>query len=203
MRLPQRVWFTVHEVASRWGCSIADVAGWAAMGAFKIVTGVPPTECGDARIAGLVQIEPTDFMPIFRRCGTGPNEAHLKRFRQLEEHDWLHITVPKDGVLVAVEDMIILVEDVLRFEKTNNVFDSGFGSVGSGDDGDYDWAAMNIEITRRVFEDGLPASQSELIRELQDWFAARSQTGLFPDESSIRRRVKPILDALRFKRPNR
>jgi hypothetical protein len=49
----------------------------------------------------------------------------------------------------------------------------------------------------------LPASQNEWIRELQDWFAARSEGGAFPDERSIRRRIKPILDALKFKKPKR
>ncbi len=105
--------------------------------------------------------------------------------------------------MVAIVDMMISAAEVQRFEHAYNIFDRGSEGAGLSEEGDYDWAAMNIEITRRVFEDGLPASQNEMIRELQDWFAARSEDGSFPDESSIRRRLKPILDALKFKRPKR
>ena len=62
---------------------------------------------------------------------------------------------------------------------------------------------MHVEITRRVFEEGLPVSQAEWIRELQDWFSNNSRDGTFPDERSIRRYLKPVLDALKFKRPKR
>ena len=32
MALPPRVYYTLQEVTARWGCNIADVAGWAAAG---------------------------------------------------------------------------------------------------------------------------------------------------------------------------
>lgn len=41
MALPPRVFFTLHEVTARWGCNIADVAGWADAGRFRILTGIP------------------------------------------------------------------------------------------------------------------------------------------------------------------
>lgn len=200
MGLPQRVFYTVHEAAARWGCMVSDIAGWAGIGTLKIVTGIPPVECGDKRAGGLVQIQPMDILPIFRRCGTAPQSAHLQRIRPLEEQDWLYISAPEEGVLISIGDVMILGEDVQLFEDANNLFGRIAEGAGLSEDGDYDWAAMHVEITRRVFEEGLPASQGEWIRELQDWFAARSEDGTFPDESSIRRRLKPILDALKFKR---
>ncbi|SNT18149.1 hypothetical protein [Antarctobacter heliothermus] len=203
MALPPRVFFTLQEIADRWGCPVSDMAGWAAMGTLKIVTGIPPIECGELRVAGLVQIQPTDVLPMFRRCGTGPHEAHLKRVRQLDREDWLYITAPEEGVLVSFSDLLILGQEVQRFEVVHNIFGRVAESAGLGDDGDYDWTGMNVEITRRVFEEGLPKSQGEWIRELQDWFAARSETGEFPDERSIRRRLTPILKALKFKNPPR
>ena len=108
MGLPQRVFYPVHETAARWGCTVSDIAGWAAMGMLKVVTGIPPIACDEVRIAGLVQIEPADILPMFRRCGTGPQEAHLRRVRQLEGEDWLYITAPEDGVLVSKGDLMIL-----------------------------------------------------------------------------------------------
>lgn len=203
MRLPQRVFYPVHETAARWGCTVSDLAGWATMGTLRIVTGIPPIECGEHRVAGLVQIAPTDVLPMFRRCGTGPHEAHLRRVRPLETEDWLDITAPAEGVLVSIGDIMILGQELQRFEVANNLFGRVAEGAGLGDDGDYDWSGMSVEITRRVFEEGLPKSQADWIRELQDWFAAQSDMGEFPDERSIRRRLTPILKALKFKNPKR
>jgi hypothetical protein len=203
MALPKRVWFTLHEVAARWGCNIADIAGWADAGHFCIITGVTPIRSGAEIVAGKVALAPMDILPLFRRCGTGPSEGRIRRVQLYGREEWLIITEPEGGIMVAIVDMMISTGEVQRFEDAYNVFDRGSDGAGLSEEGDYDWAAMNIEITRRVFEEGLPASQNEMIRELQDWFAARSEDGTFPDERSIRRRLKPILDALRFKRPKR
>ena len=98
---------------------------------------------------------------------------------------------------------MILGEDVHKFEMTNDILGRVAGGAGLGGGGDYDWAWMNVEITRRVFEEGLPKSQGEWIRELQDWFSMQSEDVTFPDEKSIRLRLAPILKALRFKHPKR
>jgi hypothetical protein len=203
MGLPQRIFYTVHEVAARWGCTISDIAGWSGTGSLRVVTGVPSVECGEKSASGLVQIQPTDILPIFRRCGTGPHSAPVKRIRPLEEEEWLHISTPEEGVMISIGDVMILGNDVQRFEDTHNLFDRISDGAGLGEDGDYDWAGMHVEITRRVFEEGLPVSQAEWIRELQDWFSNNSRDGTFPDERSIRRYLKPVLDALKFKRPKR
>jgi hypothetical protein len=94
MGLPQRALYPVHEAAMRWGCTVSDIAGWAAMGTLKIVTGIPPVQCGEERVAGLVNIDPTDILPMFRRCGTGPQEAHLQRIQPEGSESWLYITSP-------------------------------------------------------------------------------------------------------------
>lgn len=200
MGLPQRVFYTVHEAAARWGCTISDIAGWSGTGSLRVVTGIPSVECGERSASGLVQIQPTDILPIFRRCGTGPHSAPVKRIRPLEEQEWLHISTPEEGVMVSIGDVMILGNDVQRFEDAHNLFDRIAEGAGLGEDGDYDWVGMHVEITRRVFEEGLPVSQAEWIRELQDWFSNNSRDGTFPDERSIRRRLKPVLDALKFRR---
>ena len=203
MSLPQRVFYTIHEAAARWGCTISDIAGWADMGSLRIVTGIPPVECDDKRAGGMVQIRPMDIIPIFRRCGTGPQSAHLQRIRPIEEKEWLYISAPELGVKVSIGDVMILGEDLQLFEDAHNLFGRITEGPGLSEEGDYDWSAMHVEITRRVFEEGLPASQGAWVRELQDWFAAQSEDGTFPDERSIRRRLEPILVALKFKRPKR
>lgn len=203
MPLPKRAWFTLHEAAARWGCSIADIAGWADGGMFRIITGITPARCDTEIIAGRVALAPMDLLPLFRRCGSGPTQWLIHRVQPIGRDEWLFITEPAGGMAVAIVDMLIASNEVQHFEETYNIFVHDNGSAGLGDDGDYDWTGMNIEITRRVFEEGLPKSQGEWIRELQDWFAAQSADGAFPDEKSIRLRLAPILRALKFKHPKR
>ena len=56
---------------------------------------------------------------------------------------------------------------------------------------------MNVALIQRIHERGLPASQAELIAEMQSWFADQSDGTKMPDSRSIRRRVTPIWRALR------
>jgi hypothetical protein len=43
-------------------------------------------------------------------------------------------------------------------------------------------------MTRRIYADGLPSTQSELVREMLEWFQTR-QDEHTPDESTVRRKV--------------
>ena len=50
---------------------------------------------------------------------------------------------------------------------------------------------------QRINDRGLPATQGELIAEVQDWFAQNSPTGEIPEESTTRKKIAPIWRALR------
>jgi len=54
--LPPRGFFTLYETTVRWGRSIFDIAGWAAVGKLKIRTGIGLVCCGEAVFAGQVDI---------------------------------------------------------------------------------------------------------------------------------------------------
>jgi hypothetical protein len=56
---------------------------------------------------------------------------------------------------------------------------------------------MYVTMIQRIHEQGLPATQAELIGELQEWFANVAENGEVPDESTIRRRMRPFWRALR------
>lgn len=47
-------------------------------------------------------------------------------------------------------------------------------------------------VALRIHERGLPASQGELVAEMQEWFVTHSNGNEVPDERSIRRRITPI-----------
>lgn len=190
MKLPKREFYTVHEVAARWGYTIADVAGWSAAGHFDILTGIPPAMCGEKVVAGEVIISAFDILPMFRRCGTGPQTAWLRRVRTKAETEWQLITDPVAGVEVSVADLLISGQHVHRFEEKNELFRRVSGSTGSVSP--YDWEGMLQALALHIHERGIPASQGELVAEMQEWFVEHSDGNDVPDERSIRRRITPI-----------
>ncbi|MBK5945629.1 hypothetical protein CCR83_03980 [Rhodobacter veldkampii DSM 11550] len=195
MALPPRVYYTLQEVTARWGCNIADVAGWADASRFRILTGIPAIRCGDEVVAGKVVLSPMELLPLFRRCGTGPTEGVMRRIQPMGRQDWLLITDPAGGIPVAVADMLILAEEVHAFEEENDMVRRV--AAGPGAATPYDWEGMNIALIVRIHDHGLPATQAELVAEMQDWFADRSDGKKMPDSRSIRRRITPIWRALR------
>ncbi|MDP2085849.1 MAG: hypothetical protein Q8K20_11675 [Gemmobacter sp.] len=190
MKLPKREFYTVHEVAARWGYTIADVAGWSAAGHFDILTGIPPAMGGEKVVAGEVIISAFDILPMFRRCGTGPQTTWLRRVRTKGEADWQLITDPIAGVEVSVADLLIPGQHAHRFEEKNELFWRVSGGTGSVSP--YDWEGMLQALARRIHERGIPASQGELVAEMQEWFVEHSDGNDVPDERSIRRRITPI-----------
>lgn len=194
MRLPQREYFTVHEAATRWGCTIADIAGWSSKGRLDIVTGIPPVTCGGDIVAGEVVVSTFDILPMFRRCGTGPQSAFVRRVRSNGSTDWSLITDPAAGVEVSIADLLITGQQVQKFEDDHELMRRIAG--GTGSTSPYDWDGMMSALIVRVHEKGLPATQSELIEDMQAWFAEQSADGQFPDERSIRRRISAVWKTL-------
>jgi hypothetical protein len=195
MGLPPRVFYTLHEVTARWGCNIADVAGWADAGRFRIITGISPVRCGDEIVAGKVVLSPMELLPLFRRCGTGPTVGVMRRIQPLGRQDWLLIADPPDGLPVAVADMLLLAEEVHAFEEENEMVRRV--TTGPGATTPYPWDGMMVALIHRIYARGLPATQAELIAEMQDWFADATDGRKIPDSRSIRRRVTPVWKKLR------
>lgn len=195
MPLPPRAFFTLHETASRWGCTMADIAGWASEGKLDILTGISGAICGSDTVFGKITISPLDVLPVFRRHGSCPTEVRLKRIKPDGAEDWAYVTEPADGVEVSIADLLISAQDVLRFEDEHDLLRRTGGGTGSLSP--YDWEGMYVAMVKRIHEYGLPATQAELITELQDWFSNVAESGEVPDESTIRRRLRPFWRALR------
>lgn len=195
MALPPRVYFTLHEAAARWDCTLADIAGWASVGRFDIVTAIAPITAGLQKVAGFVAVSVTDILQMFRRCGTGPTISRLWRVRPLNQQEWVLLAEHPAGIEVTLADLLIMAEDVRRFEADCELLRRPTSHIGST--ARYDWDGMYIALMVRIHEQGLPATQAECLGEMQEWFVANSETGEVPDERTIRRRLTPIWKALR------
>jgi hypothetical protein len=83
---------------------------------------------------------------------------------------------------------------VVLFEQTHEI--NRTWSAGPGVQGRYDWDGFHVAVMKRIHDRGLPATQTALIVEMQEWFIANSANGSAPDESTIRLRIKVIWRAL-------
>ncbi len=59
----------------------------------------------------------------------------------------------------------------------------------------FDWDSFWIEVCRIVHEDGIPITQSELVRRMNQWFDSQERGS--PDESTIKKKLKPLWHTLR------
>lgn len=195
MSLPPRAFFSLIEMSARWGCALADVAGWAATGHLTLVTSIASVISGKQLLAGIVVVNAADMMRMFRRHGPSDEECRVFRVRQRGSADWQYITEPAEGVLVKLTDLMLMADDVQKFEDDRDLLRRPFASPGSA--ARYDWEAVNIMLFRRINDQGLPATQAELVSEVQDWFAQHSPSGEIPEESTTRKKIAPIWRALR------
>jgi hypothetical protein len=195
MALPPRVYFTLHEAAARWDCTLADIAGWASVGRFDIVTAIRSIPNGLQPLSGFGAVLVTDILEMFHRCGTGPTTSRLWRVRPLKQAEWVLLTEHPAGIKVTLADLLIKAEDVHRFETDCDLLRRPASHIGST--ARYDWDGMYISLIRRVHEHGVPETQAEWVGEVQQWFVEKSESGEVPDERTIRRRLTPIWKALR------
>lgn len=193
MNLPKRVLYTLTEAAARWSCHIADIADWAIAGRLEVMIAIPPTHFGGETLSDLVVIAPGDILAMFRRCGTGPREGVIRRARRLGCGEWKHISPSAAGLRIMRDDLMILADALAHFEEEHGLFRRVAASVTGG----YDWEGFYGALILRIFRNGLPETQAELVSEMQAWFVANSATGDAPDESTIRKRISPIWRMLR------
>ncbi len=197
MSLPPRAFYSLTETSARWGCAAADLAGWAATDHLTLVTSIASVTCGKQPVAGIVVVSAADMMRMFRRHGPSEEECRVYRIRSQGSSDWQYITEPADGVVVKITDLMLLAGEVQKFEDDRDLFRRPLTSPGSAPR--YDWEGVTFMLFRRINDQGVPATQAELIAEVQDWFAQNSPTGDIPEESTTRKKIAPIWRALREK----
>jgi hypothetical protein len=195
MDLLPKVFFTIGEAAARWGYAPADIAGWAHQGLLEIVTGIGPVECEGEHAAGLLAISVADILPMFRRSGTGPRELPLRRIRLQGNEAWLLITSPAEGVVVSMDDLLILAEEVHRFEVEREIF--GKPHRGKGPDPKFEWEDFWRAVAVLIHEKGVPAKLTDFINEMADWFMDQSGGKKCPSNSVIRKKLSPLWNRLR------
>ena len=195
MPLPPVAFYSIYEIAVRWGCPPADVAGWAAEGHLKVVAGIPPVKCGEDFVAGLVEVPIAELMCMFRRFGPSDDIGRLRRVLKPGSATWAHVTEPSDGLPIRSSDLLVASGSLLQFEEERDLLRRPASTIGASPR--YDWDSMYAWLTVFLFEKGVPDTQTALVALVQDWFVQNSKSGEVPDESTIRKRLTSLWRKLR------
>jgi hypothetical protein len=171
-----------------------DLVGWATHGLLTLSTALPPIRTASSRVlSDIVEIAGTDVIPLFRPDGARLESVSIRRIRAQGETEWQWITEPADGVEVSALDVLVTRAEVLRFEREHELHRGdqpvGRRAPGPGVPPRYDWDSFFVALARRIFVQGLPSTQAELVREMLEWFQRRNDE---PDESTVRRKVAMV-----------
>lgn len=190
MPLPPIAFYSIFEIAVRWGCHPSDIAGWAVAGHLKVLAGISPVKCGERIVAGLVEVAIAELMPMFRRFGPSEEHGRLKQVLPPGSDTWAHVTDPPDGFPIRSSDLLLAAGPVQQFEEERDLMRRPATNIGANPR--YDWDAMYAWLTSSLFENGVPESQTALVAQVQDWFVQNSRSGEVPDESTIRKRLNTL-----------
>ena len=195
MAFPARYLFTILEVAARWTCSQTQIVDWANSEEIDLVAAFGQVQLGDEISTGLLSVSGSEVRPLLRPFGVAAKKVYIKQARRLKATDWLSITAPVKGVRFTAADIMITADEIEQFELAHDI--NRARGAGPGAPGKYDWEGFYVAVVKRVYDHGLPITQTALIVEMQEWFIANSEHGSAPDESTIRQRVKIIWRAVK------
>ena len=208
MPLPPRPFQILNDVAVRWSVLPMEVVAWATDGLIVLSAALPPITTASSRIlSDIVEIAGSDVLPLFRPDGARLERVSIRRVRSQRETEWQWIAEPSQGITITAPEVLVTRAEVERFEQQHDVWSSPAPReiklperperhwvAGPGAPPRFDWNAFAGAVARRVHDEGMPASQGELIRDMLDWFGATF--GAVPDESTVRRRVQALWPVL-------
>lgn len=194
MAFPPQYFFTLMEAAGRLGCTASQIVDWAIVDEIDLVATFAPVTIGEEEIGGLMSVSGSEIRPLFRSVGKPAKKVCVRLVRPERSEEWCIITEPAKGVKLTAGDIMITASEIERFEAAHGI--SRRANVGPGAPSRYNWDGFYIALMKRLFTEGLPPRQKDLIDEMQEWFIQTSDNGDAPDESTIRRRIRAVWQEL-------
>jgi hypothetical protein len=141
MAFPAQYFYSIPDVAGRWGCSQTEVVNWAIVGELDLVAGFSPILFGDEPAAGLLVVSAADVRPLFRPFGKAAKKVCLKQARPAGSETLRLITEPARGVRLTAADIMITAREIDRFEEAHGI--GRTRSAGPGAPGRYNWEGFH------------------------------------------------------------
>ena len=189
MSFPPRSFLSLDGIARRWAVAPFDVIGWSAERLLALSILLPPVRMEAAEtFSGLADIEAAHLLPLFRQ--DAPPGAAV-RIHWIRTADGLQkIAEPAEGVAISAPDVLVRHNEIARFEKKHGL-KVARRPGGPGAPPRYDWDSFYGALARRVHDRGIPRTQSELVRDMLDWFDRKGENPT-PDERTVKRKVAAV-----------
>jgi hypothetical protein len=204
--MPPRYLLSLSEAAARWSVSSFDVVTWALEELLALSIAPPPVRIGPTEfLSGLVDVEPTHVLPLFRR--EAPTQTVPIRCVKDRDGELRWIVDPAEGIIITAGDVFIRRAEVERFEQEHRIIEgdqspwaatprsAGGRRPGPGIPPRHDWDSFYAVLVRRIHEHGMPPTQAELVREMRDWFERRDDKQA-PDQGTIARKIRIVWQEL-------
>jgi hypothetical protein len=144
MAFPAQVFYSIHEVSVRWGCSVTQVVNNAIADELDLVTGVSHVMFGEESGAGLISVPGCQVRPLFPPFGKAAKKIHITHARLSPNDPWRAITEPAGGVRLTAADIMVTAKEIDRFEEEHGI--GRTRSVGPGAPLKYDWDGFYIAV---------------------------------------------------------
>lgn len=195
MGFPPRDFYSVVDLAARWDCTHLQILDWALAEKLELRIALADVEFEDGTEASWAVIAPASVRPLFRSYGDAERHVFIRRARPPSCSKALKIIDPAEGVKVLASDVLVTAAEIERFEDENNLVRRVV--VGPGAPTRHSWERFYVEMCCRIFHDGLPDTQTELVEVMQDWIMDDPNWGEAPDPSTIRKKVKVVWQRLK------
>jgi hypothetical protein len=148
---------------------------------------------GQRHLIGTVDLHRDDAWHILRKGS--------QSVRSLKAPPGTFQEIDDDEHVIHRDDLVICRAEMERFEKELGLAPAPEKQGRRGAPPRFDWDSFWIEVCRIVHEDGIPLTQSELVRRMNEWFDSRNRAS--PDESTVKKKLKPLWHTLRPDEPGR
>lgn len=204
--------YHIDEVLERWSITERDMMSFVLAGSLTVSATVPglrvtygicrPSATGAAdRIAtkhsfiiGLIPLQQSDAWRVLRHgeFAITTLAAPAEQFAMIDN------AAGQNQHLVQKIDLVIGHEELVRFEKAYPALAGSDGERDAGRRGapsKFDWDDIWVELCAMIFLDGLPETQAELVKCTAEWLERQGKR--VPDESTIKKKIKPLWHKLR------
>lgn len=195
MGFPPKEFLTVSELAARWERAPLQIIDWAMSGKLELMVSLTEAEFQGGEEFDYAAVRAGHVRPLFRDAGDAERFVMIRRARPPGSDKPLSIVHPAEGVRVLSTDVLIRTTEIERFEEENSLVRRVV--VGPGAPTRHSWERFYVEMCCRIFHDGLPDTQTELVEVMQDWIMDDPNWGEAPDPSTIRKKVKVVWQRLK------
>lgn len=211
--ISRKPFYTLAEVCDRWSLGLGDVAAYALEGELSLSLPVAalPVEVSDVdcdsdgkpfripggrrRHVGTVELNRVDAFTALEQ-----GAASVTRFYTIEGEVMEPLDEQGERCSMLVERTALVVRhaEFERFEARHATLPPLAAAVRTPDESGkrqrgappkYDWEGALCEMIVIVNDEGVPATQGEMVERMQAWFAQRLGPDNVPCDSSIKRRV--------------